>query len=229
LREVEGSEGARMRGVATREGVPRKPREEIVDGVAHVWMRGNDRREVFADAEDRMRWLSILEGVVEACDWRVLAYCQMTNHAHLVVETPKANLGAGMCRLNGLYARTFNRRHQRTDHLFGKPYGMTRIAEPEHLWFAAAYVALNPVRAGMCRRPEDWMWSSYAATVEDGGLRVVPPWWLDVRRLLSYFDGLGGDPRRRYADLVQAIGRLDPEADGSEHAPGAAASARRTA
>jgi REP element-mobilizing transposase RayT len=182
-----------------------------------VWVRGNDRRDVFLEEADRHLYLSILGLVVKDHGWRCLAYCQMTNHVHLVIETPRANLAQGMCQLNGRYARAFNQRHGHINHVFGARYGVTPIGEPEHLWYATAYVVLNPGRAGLVDRPEQWPWSSHAATA---GLKP-PPRWLDVARLLSFFEVLGGEARRRYVDLIAAVDAMG--AVGLDHTRRAAA------
>jgi putative transposase len=122
----------------------------------------------------------------------------MPNHLHLLLETPHPNLGRGMQRLQSSYAQTFNRRHHRVGHLFQGRYGSAHITSDERLWTTAAYVALNPVAAGLCETPEEWPWSSHAATLQ-GRPRLR---WLDVPRLLSFFEGLGGDPREHYAALT---------------------------
>ena len=85
----------------------------------------------------------------------------MGNHVHLVVETPEPNLPAGMQWLHGKYARYFNDRHELFGHLFQGRYEAIRQATDEQLWQALRYVALNPVEAGLCRRPRDYPWSSY--------------------------------------------------------------------
>ena len=179
-------------------GVPRSPREEIEDGVHHVYARGNGGREIFLDDADRWRYLAMLGDVVVRMRWRCLAYCLMRNHVHLLVETPAVNLGEGIQRLHGRYAQKFNERHRRSGHVFQGRYGAVRVTSDEQLWTTTRYVALNPVAAGLCERPEDWRWSSHAAVLGGG-----TPAWLDVARLLSYFAGLGGEPRERYADLVR--------------------------
>jgi putative transposase len=175
--------------------MPRPHRDEVEGGVHHVFARGNDRREIYLDDLDREVYLAMLGRVTRRQRWHCLAYCLMPNHVHLLVETPEANLGAGMQRLHGKYAQIFNERHGRCGHVFQGRYGSVLMETDEQLWHVAGYIALNPVRAGLCARPEEWPWSSHAATLDGGG----PHAWLDDRRLLSHFAGLGGDARRRYA------------------------------
>ena len=165
----------------------------------HVFARGNDRRRLFVDDADRRLYLRLLGDVTVHRKWRALGYCLMSNHVHLLIETVVPNLGAGMQRLQGGFAQRFNRRHATTGHVFERRFGATTIASDVHLQTAAAYVALNPVEAGVCARPESWRWGSYATVVGTGTPR---PHWLDVQRLLGYFGAAGGDPAERYARFV---------------------------
>ena len=188
--------GGLIEGDLALSGVPRKLREEVEGGVYHVFARGNDKRLIYRDDIDRRTYLVMLRGTVRECRWRLLGYCLMDNHVHLLIETPEANLGRGIQRMHGLYAREFNARHRRAGHLFQGRYGAVRIKTDEQLWTVAVYVAMNPVEAGLCATPDEWPWSSHSAT-----LAATAPEWIDVRRLLSYFESAGGDPRGRYAAL----------------------------
>jgi REP element-mobilizing transposase RayT len=84
--------------------MPRKPRIELEGGIHHVWSRGAVKQTIFVNDDDRRRYLWRLGRVVDYMSWRCLAYCLMGNHMHLLIETPKANLGQGMHRLHGPYA-----------------------------------------------------------------------------------------------------------------------------
>jgi putative transposase len=180
-------------------GVPRKPRQEVAGGVYHVFARGNAQQDIYLDDADRWRYVSILSDVVARQRWRCLAYCLMPNHVHLLLETQHANLGAGMQRLHGRYGQRFNSRHERCGHVFQGRYGAVPIRSDAQLWTAARYIALNPVVAGLCERPDRWRWSSHAPAL--GGRS---PGWLDVARLLWYFGAAGGESRGRYAHFVDS-------------------------
>jgi putative transposase len=177
--------------------VPRKPRADVEDAIHHVYARGNDRQCIYRDDVDRTTYLRMLGRVVIRQNWRCLAYCLMNNHVHLLLETPEPNLGAGMQRLHGRYAQTFNERHGHCGHVFQGRYGSVRITSDEQLWTVAAYIARNPVESGLCERSEHWPWSSHAAV-----LGRPSPHWLDVERLLWYFDPTGGDGRGRYGEFT---------------------------
>ena len=100
----------------------RPPRLLIPGGIYHVTARGNERGLLYRDPADNERFLDILAEVTRRQRWRVLAYCLMGNHYHLLIQTPEPNLAAGMRQLNGVYAQSFNRRHTRVGHLFEGRY-----------------------------------------------------------------------------------------------------------
>jgi putative transposase len=179
--------------------MPRKPRNEKEPGVHHVFARGNDRREIFIDDEDRRFYLRQLGRITARRKWRTMAYCLMDNHMHMLIETVTPNLGDGMRDLHSIYAQRFNRRYRGTGSVFELRYGSTPIESDAQLQVTAAYVALNPVDAGLCDQPEEWVWSSHAAALGT----LTPPEWLDVPRLHGYFGAAGGEPVRRYAQLVR--------------------------
>ena len=169
-----------------------------------MWSRGNERRPIFWTDADRRTYLRLLAQTIQRTGWRCLAFCLMGNHVHLVIETREPNLGDGMRYLHGCYARYFNDRYARIGHLFQGRYGSTRVESDTQLFAVLRYVALNPAEANFCDRPEDYAWSSYAGVVAPGGLRLI-----DGDRLLSYLAAAGGDPRRRYRELLEGAPSLD--------------------
>jgi putative transposase len=184
--------------------MPRKPREEVEGGVFHVFARGNDKRLIYRDDVDRRTYLRMLRGTVRQFRWRLLAYCLMDNHVHLLIQTPETNLGAGMQRMHGLYGRDFNSRHDRSGHVFQGRYGSVRIKTDEQLWGVTWYIAMNPVKAGLCRAPEDWPWSSHSMA-----LSGTAPEWVDIEHLLEYYGAADVDGRRRYAAMFEGVRPLE--------------------
>ena len=180
-------------------GMPRKPRQEEAGAIHHVFARGVVKRPIYLDEQDRVRYLGMLTEVVRRFDWQCLSYCLMGNHVHLLVQTPEPNLGVGMRWLHGTYAASFNERHGYSGHVFQGRYKNERVSTDAQLLVAAAYVALNPVAAGLCARPADWPWSAYGPTVEQRA-----PWWLAAPQLLAYFAAWGGDGLERYTQFVEA-------------------------
>lgn len=177
-------------------------RIEYPGALYHVTSRGNAREAVFLEDADRYLFLHQLGEVVEGHRWQCHAYCLMTNHYHLLVETPEANLSRGMRRLNGQYSQRFNRRHERVGHLLQGRFTGILVERESHLLELARYVVLNPVRAGMVAAAEDYPWSSLRATV---GLSPGPS-WLTPGGLLARF----GSPSRYLEFVREGVGAGSP-------------------
>jgi REP-associated tyrosine transposase len=170
----------------------------------HISSRGNRKGTIFVDDGDRSVFFSVLARTVKRYGWQVLAYCLMGTHYHLFLETPEANVGAGMQQLNGLYARNFNERWALSGHVFQGRYDSRLVQREGHFLFLFRYLARNPVEARLAKHPADWIWSSYGATT---GSAKAPP-FLAVSRALGYLDE---SPERAVAylrDLVESDGRL---------------------
>lgn len=161
----------------------RPHRPQIAGGIYHVTSRGVRRLPIFEDDRDRTYFLKLLTDVAARYRWVVHAYCLMGNHYHLVVETREANISKGMERLNGIYARRFNWRHDYKGHLFEARFHHVLVTSDWHLLALAGYVVLNPVRAGLVRHPRQWRWSSYRAAVA----LAARPAFLAVERVLELF------------------------------------------
>jgi len=165
--------------------VPRKLRIEYSGAIYHVMNRGNRREDIFIDDQDRRKFLTTLEEACQKTGWQVHAYCLMRNHFHLVVETPQANLVAGMKWLSGVYTKRFNIRHKLCGHLLAGRYKALIVdgSGNGYLRTVCDYVHLNPVRANLIKAEqaiESFRWSSYGQYLT--GHR---PSWLRVDRLLG--------------------------------------------
>jgi putative transposase len=165
----------------------------------HITSRGNARAEIFVDDIDRRRLLEIFTEVVSRYGFLIHAYCLMSNHYHLLVETPLSNLSAGMRQLNGVYTQAFNRRHQRVGHLFQGRYKAVLVDRDEYLLELSRYIVLNPVRANLVLRPEEWKWSSYRAMI---GMDKQPG-FLHTNWLLSEFSLVRQEAQSRYRSFVE--------------------------
>lgn len=138
----------------------RVPRTSLPDGYFHVVARGVAGGPIFLDDADRAAFLRLVALCERRHGWTCHALTLLSTHYHLVLETTRERLSAGLHSLNGRYARLFNRRHGRFGHLFAERFAARVIESDEYLYDACAYVLLNPVRAGLCDRPDDWPWSS---------------------------------------------------------------------
>lgn len=174
-------------------------RTDFPGAIHHVTSRGNERRPIFVDDRDREVFLELLGRAVTRFGWSVTAFVLMTNHFHLVVQTQESNLSRGMHWLNTAYVIWFNRRHQRSGHLYGGRFKAFLIEKEEYFTTVLRYVVLNPVRANMVARPEDYRWSSYHATA---GLEGTPD-WLDTAGALVAFAPERTLAQTFYRDFVE--------------------------
>jgi REP element-mobilizing transposase RayT len=168
----------------------RSQRIEYEGAIYHVAARGNERRDIFREDADRERFLRVLQESVTGFEVRLYLYCLMTNHIHLVLETPRANLSRFMHRLETAYTIYFNRRHRRSGHLMQGRYTARLVERDAYLLRLSRYVHLNPVfTAAMQRRTRGervaalrgYPWSSYPNYI--GGGR--PPDWLECGPILA--------------------------------------------
>ena len=185
--------------------MPRKARVEFEGAVYHVMCRGNRQEKVFRDERDNKQFMETLGEACDRCGWRVHAFVLMGNHYHLLLETPEANLVAGMQWLQGTYTTRFNVRHKERGHLFQGRYKALLVSgEPGYFSTVAGYVHLNPARVKGYNfggtKLEDHVWSSYPAYLT-GSKR---PKWLCVDRVLGCM-GLGDtlDGRKVYRAYIQ--------------------------
>jgi putative transposase len=184
---AKGSELTIDTSMARRAGLimPRPLRIQYPGARYHVMSRGDGRDAIFRDPRDRHEFLRTLGQTCRKTGWQVHSYCLMTNHFHLVVETPQPNLSLGMKWLLGTYTQRFNRGHRHWGHLFGGRYKAQLVdgRSPTYLRAACDYVHLNPVRAGIIgprTKLDAYGWSSYPAYCRPR----LRPAWLRVDRLL---------------------------------------------
>ena len=139
--------------------------------------------EMFRDDTDRMDFCGRLARTIRRFGWTCRAFCLMTTHYHLLLDVADNRLQPGMHRLNGQYAQEFNHRHGRSGHLHGDRYASELVQTDGHMLRAFRYIVRNPVRAGLCDNPADWLWSSYRGTAGlDGAFAFV-----DDRPIRAYF------------------------------------------
>jgi REP-associated tyrosine transposase len=165
--------------------MPRQPRIEFDGAVYHVMARGNRGEDIFTTREDSLKFLAFFSDVCETYGWRCSAYCLMPNHYHLLIETPEANLSKGMHRLNSRYAQYVNWKRELNGHLLQGRYKAIVVDRDAYLLELIRYIALNPVRAGLSEKPEQWRWSSFRMLTAKAATQV--PNWFERRAILSLF------------------------------------------
>jgi putative transposase len=158
-------------------------RIEFPGAFYHVTSRGNEKKDIFRSRTDRERFLSYLESAADRYGAIIHTYCLMSNHYHLLMETPRGNLSEIMRYVNGAYTTYFNIKRKRWGHLFQGRFKSILVDADDYAVELSRYIHLNPIRAGMVARPEDHEWSSYRAYVGT----LVAPVWLKTGFILSGF------------------------------------------
>jgi REP element-mobilizing transposase RayT len=145
----------------------RLPRIEYPGALYHVITRGNNRQTIFKDDDDRIFHLKKLAFYCKEKRAHLLCYCLLLNHVHLLLETPEGNLSKLMQPFQTSYTAYFNRRHSQTGHVFEQRYKAFLVDRENYLLQVSRYIHLNPVGAGLVKRPESYRWSSYRAYLEE--------------------------------------------------------------
>jgi putative transposase len=175
------------------------PRIEIAGATYHVNGKAVHGVKLFADESDRFLFLRLLAEQAVKSEWCVLAYSLMTTHYHLLLRIEKPTLSSGFQRFNSLYARVYNRRHNRRGALWQRRFFDSVVATDAHFFESIRYVALNAPRAGACDRPEDWPWCNYGSAIG----RTPPDQLANDRELLRLFGTRRDVAMRRLREYVE--------------------------
>ncbi len=177
----------------------RKPRLHVPGGFYHVILRGNGGQDIFFDDEDRSHIYLLIEQGVERYGHRIHAFCCMTNHIHFVIQVAEVPLSRIMQNMSFRYTRWVNKKQRRVGHLFQGRYQAILVDPDSYLMELVRYIHLNPVRAHLVRRPEQYRWSGHRAYL---GLETVS--WLESDWVLSLFAKRLSTCIRRYEAFVLA-------------------------
>ncbi|MGC3955414.1 MAG: transposase [Propionicimonas sp.] len=179
--------------------MPRRARQLSESGIYHVMLRGINRQAIFLDEEDHLRFLHCLHDTRELSGCRVLAYCLMPNHVHLVLRAEGESIGQVVKRLGVRYAWWHNVKYDRVGHVFQDRFRSCPVDDDEYFVTLLRYVWNNPVKAGMVERPDQYRWSSLGRDA-----------LVDQDVLQSFIE---------QTTLAQLASTPDPDADNPEPLP----------
>jgi putative transposase len=162
--------------------LPRKVIPWFPGAKYHITSRGVRRCSLFHKDEDREEYLAILEETMNRHPFILHAYCLMTNHIHLQIQTKNTKTGKIMMNINRKYANYFNKKYHHSGHVFDKRYGAEFIDSSEYELELSKYIHLNPLKASMVERLEDYKWSSYLVYIHNVKSSLV-----STQQILSYF------------------------------------------
>jgi len=173
-------------------------RVEVAGGLYHVIVRGNERKAVFRDGADRVRYLERIAHYREKFSFQLLAYCLLDNHVHLAIAAGQIPLSKVMAELQSSYTQYFNRRHGRVGHLFQGRYKAFLVEEDPYALALVRYIHENPKKARVVERPEQYVWSSDRFYRRGRG-----PEWLDLDRVLRMLGSRRSAAVRAYRRLMR--------------------------
>ncbi|MFO7607352.1 MAG: transposase [Desulfurivibrionaceae bacterium] len=164
----------------------------------HVMNRGRRSEAIFMNDADRQAFIKVLQETVDGWNLKVSAYCLMSNHYHLLVQTPDGNLSRCMRHINGIYTQRFNRRHKKEGQLFRGRYKAVLVAGDSHLLEVLRYIHRNPIQAGIVDNLDDYSWSSHPGYVSS-----AKKWqWLDKTPLLDMLTDKKSRQKSAYIDFI---------------------------
>ena len=174
-------------------------RIQYPDAWYHVMNRGRNRAQIFSSREDYIAFIELLKDASSLYKVRIAAYCLMSNHYHLLIQTPEANLSRFMRHINGLYTQYFNRTYKRDGQLFRGRYKSIIIDGDSYLLELVRYIHRNPLKAGLIKRLEDYSWSSHGAYISKGNEGN----WMHKDFVLSILEENKNRRRQAYLDFVK--------------------------
>ncbi|MEW5919664.1 MAG: transposase [Bacillota bacterium] len=168
--------------------MPRAARQRSESGIYHIIVRGTNRQEIFHDDHDRIRYLETLKRFKINDAYKVLGWCLMSNHIHLLLQESKEDIADIMKRIGVSFVWYYNRKYNTIGHLFQDRYKSEAVERDAYLLAVIRYIHQNPVKAGIVKRPADWKWSSCPGYYGDN---VYPPELLDSDLILGMFSKTG--------------------------------------
>lgn len=165
----------------------------------HVMNRGRHGEPLYGDAQDHLDFIDLLKETCSMWNVKIAAYCLMTNHYHLLIQTPQANLDRCMRHINGIYTQRFNRKHHVDGQLFRGRYKAILVDADSYLLEIVRYIHRNPVRADIVKHPEDYRWSSYREYIHEstGGK------WLNRDFVLEMLDNNRARQVKAFTDFMK--------------------------
>ena len=185
--------------------MPRHARKRAESGIYHIMLRGIDQQHIFEDEEDNLKFLQILKECKELCGFRLLAYCLMGNHVHLLLKEGSETLEQVFKRIGGRFVYWYNVKYQRVGHLFQDRFKSEPVDSDAYLLTVIRYIHQNPVKAGLCERPEDYPYSSWKEYLSQAELADVSftETLIDREELLAFHKQLGNENCLDIADKLR--------------------------
>ncbi len=190
--------------------MPRVARKKSASGIYHIMLRGINKQTIFKDDEDCEKYLQVLKKCRETSGYKLLAYCLMDNHLHLLIKEEQEELRQIFKRIGVRYVHWYNSKYQRTGHLFQDRFKSEPVDDDRYFLTVLRYILQNPVQAGFCKDASEYKWSSFHDYLRGTGLT-------DTAFGLSLFHAAGEKAKTLFANYMQEDGQtscLDIEQQG---------------
>jgi putative transposase len=190
----------------------RKNRVWYPNVMMHITSRGNRRNDIFRDDEDFQVYLNTLEYILEKMNaqFELISYVLMSNHVHLQVQTKEMHIRFFMGRLNNLYAKYFNNKYNYVGHLFQERYGSEIISDDKYVLEVSRYIHLNPVRANMVKKPNEYRWSSYSMYIGEKEEKLI-----NAQAVMHYYPK--NSARKLYKIFVEQGIKIEEISEDNSH------------
>jgi len=182
--------------------LPRQARRLSGTGVYHIMLRGNEKKDIFIDPEDKGKVIQLLHAKKIKAEYLIYAYCIMSNHMHLVVKEGNESISEAIKKVATAYAYYFNKKYRRVGHVFQDRFKSECIEDERYLLAAIRYVHQNPVKAGLCKA-ENYKWSSYKVYVKGANRYGALP---ETGEILSFFSN---ERQQAIAHFKEFIGQVE--------------------
>ena len=150
--------------------MPRQARRKSESGIYHIMLRGINQQQIFEDEEDNLKFLETLLKYKEQCRYEIYAYCLMGNHAHILLKEGKEDLTLVLKRIAGSYVYWYNRKYHRSGHLFQDRFKSEPVEDEAYFLTVIRYIHQNPIKAGMCKKIDEYKFSSYNEYINNATL-----------------------------------------------------------
>ncbi len=182
--------------------MPRRSRILSKSGIYHVMLRGNERKEIFKDVKDRIRFIDTLYEKKKLGEFIIYAYCLMNNHVHIVIKQGKDEISRIMKRINTSYATYYNKKYERVGHVFQDRYKSEAIESERYLLTVIRYIHNNPVKAGICADASQFAWSSYNEYVNKS-LNIMP--LVEIEEVLGIYSNSKANAIKEFIEFTKTV------------------------
>ena len=150
--------------------MPRQARKKSENGIYHVMLRSINQQQLFEDSEDFNKFLQVLKDCKAISEFHLFAYCLMGNHIHLLIKEGTETLEQIFKRICGRFVYWYNIKYCRVGHLFQDRFKSEPVDTEKYFFTVLRYIHQNPIKAGLCKRVEDYPYSSYAEYIKTNDL-----------------------------------------------------------